>query len=77
MEAKYIWHDLYRSAILEANNLQLETRIRKAQLALTVRQHELKLNGHGTVKERQALENALANLELLRVERLGVSQTGK
>ena len=37
----YIWHDLYLQVLFETARAKLSTRIRKAELALVHREHEL------------------------------------
>jgi hypothetical protein len=61
-----VWIEPYKAAILETDSTKLPNRIRTAKAAIDDRLHELQLHHGGTPEERQAISDALANLNVLR-----------
>lgn len=52
------WRTLFRAAILETNKNLIRQRVLEAEKAVLTRQREL-FYGHGTVEEKDAMEDAL------------------
>jgi hypothetical protein len=63
----YLWHEWYRTAILETDWAKMQERLRSAELDLNERQRILSLD-RGTPAERQAFADALNGLRALRTE---------
>lgn len=70
------WQPQYEAALLEVNHIQLEERIHIAHKAIAERIRILAQDHFGTPQERQAIEDALNGLGMLRreVERHGMGQ---
>jgi hypothetical protein len=68
MDASYVWHDLYKSAILETDRRRLQQRLHAAKAAIDDRLQELQTDHGGTPEERQAISDALAALNVIRRE---------
>ena len=68
MTTVYVWKGPYEAAILETNNETLPKRIQAAKAALDNRLQELQLDHGGTPEERQAIEDAVHDLNALRKE---------
>ena len=66
MSANYVWQEPYQAAILETDDKKLPNRLQAAKAAIDNRLHELQLDGGGTPKERQAINDALSNLNVIR-----------
>ena len=62
----YQWHHFYNAAVLETDWSKMEERVRAAESALRERQAELSGDDAGAVEERQAIEDVLARLDVLR-----------
>ena len=62
------WEALYHAALLETDRRQLSARIEAAQSAIQQRVQELLLAPAPPPDERQAIEDALNNLRVLRRE---------
>ena len=71
----YKWHEAYRTALLETDWSKMEERIRAAETAINARRSELSLNHGGTPDERQAIEDALNGLNVLRKDADNWSRT--
>jgi len=73
MQSSKSWYQLYRVAILETDNEKLHSRLQAARRSISARQRELQLDGNGKASEQEweALEDALAKLEVLSADRLG------
>jgi hypothetical protein len=52
------WRTLYRAAILESNKSVIPQRVSEAEAAVLARGREV-FYGHGTLEEKEALEDAL------------------
>lgn len=61
------WRELYSTALVEADFTKLRERIDAAELAIQERVQELREDGNAR-EERQALQDALAGLKILRRE---------
>ena len=59
------WKTLYRAAILETNKSALPQRVSKAEEAVIGRRREI-FYDHGTLEEKDALEDALYALRAFR-----------
>jgi hypothetical protein len=64
----YKWREIYHAALLETNWSKMEERIQGAEAGLHERKREFALNHGGTPEERQAIEDALNRLGILRKE---------
>ena len=62
----YQWHQFYNAAVLETDWSKMEERVRAAESALRERQAELSGDDASAVEERQAIEDVLARLDVLR-----------
>jgi hypothetical protein len=76
MNSPYGWEPLYRSAVLETDDVKLRNLIDEARMAINVRFRELVLDGFNA-EERQAIEHALHGLKVLREERCQPSVANK
>jgi hypothetical protein len=65
MDTPYVWHDLYKSAMLETDRGKLQQRIHAAKAAIDDRLQELLMDHGGTPEERQAISDALAGLNVI------------
>jgi hypothetical protein len=65
---KYVWQDLYSAAIVETDGNKMPTRVQESKSAIDSRLHELQLDRGGTIDERQAINDALEGLNVLRRE---------
>ena len=68
MRADYVWQESYQAAILETDDKKLPYRLQAAKAAIDDRLHELQLDHGGTLEERQAISDALGELNVLRRE---------
>jgi hypothetical protein len=68
MKADYAWNEPYLAAILKTDDAKLPNRLKTAKAAIDARLHELQSDPGGTPEERQAINNALAALYVLRKE---------
>jgi hypothetical protein len=68
MKADDVWQELYKAAVLEADDEKLQERIQAAKAAIDARLHQLQLDHGGAPDERQAISDALAGLNVLRSE---------
>ena len=68
MRADYVWEEPYKAAIHELDRAKLHERLNTAKAAIDARLHELQSDPGGTPEERQAINNALAALYVLRKE---------
>jgi hypothetical protein len=66
MNANYAWKESCQAAILEIDREKLPKLIRTAKVAIDARLHELHLDHGGTPEERQAISDALSNLNVIR-----------
>ena len=62
----YKWHEAHKTTLLETDWSKMEERIRAAETAISARRNEMSLNHGGTPDERQAMEDALNGLNVLR-----------
>jgi hypothetical protein len=67
MKVENIWQERYKAAVLETDEKKLHKRI-QAKAAIDARLHELRSDHGGTPDERQAINDALAGLNVLRRE---------
>jgi len=65
MKADDVWQELYKAAVLEADDEKLQERIQAAKAAIDARLHEMQLDHGGAPEERQAVSDALAGLNVL------------
>ena len=65
MKADDVWQELYKAAVLEADDEKLQERIQAAKGAIDARLHEMLLDHGGAAEERQAISDALAGLNVL------------
>ena len=68
MARSYDWQRHYEAAILATDRSRLPGLIEIAQAAIHVRVEELNLDHAATAEERQAIEDALSGLKVLRKE---------
>lgn len=68
MTTEYIWHDAYKSAILETDWTKMQERLQAAESEIRKRQHVLSMDHGGTPEERQAIADALNGMKTLRTE---------
>ena len=68
MDARYVWHDLYRAAVLETDRVRLQQALHAAKSAIDDRLQELQADHGGTPEERQAISDALTALNVVRRE---------
>ena len=66
IKTKYGWQELYATAALETDWMKLEEKIQAAENGISERLHEFSMNHGGTPEERQAIEDALKGLNILR-----------
>ena len=71
MELKYPWMYEYISAIVETEDDKLAEGIAVAEATIPARVDELALDHGGAPEEQVSLAGALAELNKLRIERLG------
>ncbi len=64
---RYSWQRFYEDAILETNQSRLAVMIQAAHAAIDARKQQLQGN-EGSAEEQHAIEDALANLRVLRQE---------
>jgi hypothetical protein len=64
----YHWQRPYINALLEADRSKLQALLPAAETAVKLRMQELQSDDLGTPEERQAIEDALACLRILRQE---------
>ena len=63
----YGWQRFYEAAVLETDRKRLPVLIQAAHAAIDARMEQLEC-AHGSGEERQAIEDALAGLHVLRQE---------
>ena len=68
LETAYVWKEPYNAALLETDRGKLQKRLTAAKAAIDARLHELQSDHGGTPEERQALSDALGNLNVVRRE---------
>jgi hypothetical protein len=68
MRVENIWQERYKAAVLETDEKKLHKRIQAAKAAIDARLHELRSDHGETPDERQAINDALAGLNVLRRE---------
>lgn len=68
MTIPFIWHDAYKTAVLETDWTKIQERLRAAELEIQKRKHVLSLDHGGTPEERQAIADALKGMISLRTE---------
>jgi hypothetical protein len=68
MKAAYVWQQPYQAAILETDEGKLPEYLHAAKAAIDVRLHEMQLDYGGAPEERQAISDALSNLNVIRRE---------
>jgi hypothetical protein len=68
MKADYVWKGPYQAAMVEIDHGKLQESLQAAKAAIDNRLHELQLDHGGTPEERQAITDALANLNVIRRE---------
>jgi len=66
MNATYPWQEVYKAALLETDWSKMEERIRTAESVLNQRKLEFLLDHGGKPEEKQAVEDALSGLIVLR-----------
>jgi hypothetical protein len=70
------WKELYKAALFEDDHAKMPQRIAEAESALAARAGELFGAGENQVRERQAMENAMYFLRLLRKTDGSVNTSG-
>ena len=65
---EYIWHDAYKTAILETDWTKMQERLQAAESEISKRQHVLSMDHGGTPEERQAIADASKGMKSLRAE---------
>jgi hypothetical protein len=73
MRADYVWEKSYKTAILETDDTKLSNCLQAAKVAIDKRLQEIQMNEGGTLQggtpeELQAINDALAGLDVLRGE---------
>jgi hypothetical protein len=68
MKADYVWEESYKAAILETDDKKLPDHLHAAKGAIDRRLQEMQTHHGGTPKERQAITDALAGLNVIRRE---------
>ena len=68
MTGTYEWQEYYEAALVETDRAKLQALIQRAQAAIDARAHELCSNRVVPIDERQALDDALVGLSVLRRE---------
>jgi hypothetical protein len=73
MNADYVWEKSYKTAILETDDTKLPNCLQVAKAAIDKRLQEIQMNEGGTLQggtpeELQAINDALAELNVLRGE---------
>jgi hypothetical protein len=68
MQADYVWTEPYQAAMLQTDDGKLRECLRAAKAAIDDQLHELQLDHGGTPEERQAISDALSNLNVIRRE---------
>jgi hypothetical protein len=73
MKADYVWEKSYKTAILETDDTKLPNCLQAAKAAIDKRLQEIQMNEGGTLQggtpeELQAINDALAELNVLRGE---------
>ena len=64
----YDWQEPYREALLEADWTKIEGRIQAAESAMKGKLQQVSQNRGGTPEEKQALEDAMHALRVLKRE---------
>jgi hypothetical protein len=68
LETDYVWKERYKAALLETDRGKLQKLLLSAKAAIDARLHELQMDHGGTPEERQAISDALGNLNVVRRE---------
>jgi hypothetical protein len=76
VETTYAWELLYQAAILETDDTKLPKLLEQARGAIDFRLREVASNGDSP-EEKQALEQALRALKVLRKERCHAADSSK
>jgi hypothetical protein len=70
LDSKSNWQDLYRAAVLETDDWELNVRIRAAKDAIAARLQKLDLDHYRALEERHQITEALSGISILEKERL-------
>jgi len=67
------WKELYKAAVLEADNSKMEARLKEAEESIFQRLQEMNASSgvDGEAQEFREIQQATAAIQTLRVERLG------
>ncbi|HEU0049740.1 MAG TPA: hypothetical protein VFQ43_19285 [Nitrososphaera sp.] len=65
------WRELYKAALFETDKSKSLERIANAEMALSLRMHELFHAGSQDLQERQAVDTAISALYILRSTTVG------
>ena len=68
MDSRYVWHDLYKAALVETERTKLQQSLHVAKAAIDDRLQELQADHGGTQEERRSISDALSNLNIIRRE---------
>jgi hypothetical protein len=66
MKSDYVWKDSYLAAMFETDDMR--KCLHAAKASIDARLHEMQLGNGGTTAEREAMSDALSNLNLIRSE---------
>jgi hypothetical protein len=62
----YSWHESFMTAVIETDWTRMQARVQAAESEINERRHLLSENRGGTLEERQAIDEALICLQILR-----------
>ena len=62
----YSWHESFMTAVIETDWTRMQSRVQAAESEINERRHLLSENRGGTLEERQAIDEALNCLQILR-----------
>jgi hypothetical protein len=62
----YSWHESFMTAVIETDWTRMQARVQAAESEINERQRLLSKTHGGTLEERQAIEEALNCLQILR-----------
>jgi hypothetical protein len=68
MTMTYSWHESYKAALVETDWTKMRDRIQIAEAEIRERQRVLSEDHGGTTEERQAIEDAINGMTVLRRE---------
>jgi hypothetical protein len=68
LKIDYVWIEPYQAAMLETDHGKLQKCLPAAKAAIDARLHQLQLDHGGTPEEREAISDALADLNVIRRE---------